>query len=101
MGDLKLSFNTRINDLEASNYDLVESLRSSQKLADMQMAENKKLISRKISAQKEVKMAKKEMEVMREEYLKVIKENRELEGRIGKLDKLVYGTNLKTKKIRL
>ncbi|CAI2368178.1 unnamed protein product [Moneuplotes crassus] len=101
MGDLKLSFNTRINDLEASNYDLVESLKSSQKIADMQMAENKKLISRKISAQKEVKMAKKEMEVMREEYLKAIKENRELEGRISKLDKLVYGANLKTKKTRL
>ena len=61
LNETKVSFSTRVHDLERENSKLEISLRSSQKLAEMQMSENKKLLEKKALHNKENSILKKEI----------------------------------------
>ena len=93
--EIKLDFNTRINELERDNSELLNTLRSSKKLADMQMKENKSILStyrdHKSSSIKEIRILKKEIELLEREHEKVLDKNKDLKSRLNKLDKIVYG----------
>ena len=91
MTEIKLSYNIRINELEEENKELLDSLRASQKLADMQMRENKKLIERKSAANKESRILRKEIQLMETEHKRVVDKNKDIKSRLTKLDRIVYG----------
>ncbi|CAI2368288.1 unnamed protein product [Moneuplotes crassus] len=100
MTEIKLSYNTRITEMTSENSDLLTSLKSSQKLADMQMRENKKLIDRKSAAKRETKILQKEITLLEQEHRRVVDKNQDLKERVDKLDKLVYGAKMSSRKAK-
>lgn len=94
--EFRVSFTVRINQLEKENYDFQNCLKQSQKLSEMQMKENKKLIERKTFLGKELRILQKEITLLEQEHVKVVDQNKELRSRLEKLDKIVYGKTSKT-----
>ena len=53
LAEIKYSYATRINDLERENKEYSDTLRSTKRLADMQMQENRKLLEKENIRNKE------------------------------------------------
>ena len=92
LNETKVSFSTRVHDLERENSKLEISLRSSQKLAEMQMSENKKLLEKKALHNKENSILKKEISLLEEAHSKSIHKNKSLMSKTCRLEKIVYGS---------
>lgn len=98
LSEIKLSFSSRLVEVEKENTVLSTSLRSTQKLSEMQMNENKKLIAKKTEGSKENRVLKKELKLLEEEHAKVLEKNRDLKQKVEWFEKIVYGNKTKPKK---